>query len=165
MKDLTTKETCMERKPLSEETKRKISLANKGRKLSAAARKRMSKAKKKLFKEGKLKIPWAGTKGVVTWNKIGPESPCWKGGRYKDKNGYVVLRKRGHPNADKFGSIMEPRFVMAEHLGRPLLPWENVHHVNAIKDDNRIENLLIVTKKVHKGHVTCPHCRKKFAIR
>jgi hypothetical protein len=39
------------------------------------------------------------------------------------------------------------RHIMQEHIGRWLRPGEHVYHLNGDPNDNRIENLAIITKK------------------
>ena len=95
----------------------------------------------------------------------GKPSPNSKGGRIRDRLGYIQIWKPEHINARIGGYIHEHRLVMSEYLQRPLETWEHIHHINGIKDDNRIENLQIMTKKVHKGEVVCPHCNNLFLIR
>lgn len=114
---------------------------------------------------------WNGkTKSCGCWNKDlhkqmqGIKSNNWKGGRIK-LNGYVLIRNPHHPNAAQDGYVAEHRAVMSECLGRPLRDDEVVHHRNCVRDDNRIENLELVTYHTHLGLVTCPFCRKDFAVK
>jgi hypothetical protein len=66
-------------------------------------------------------------------------------------NGYVKVFVAGHPSADRKGHALEHRVVMTEKLGRPLFKWENVHHINGVRDDNRPENLELWVKPQPAG--------------
>ncbi len=63
--------------------------------------------------------------------------------RRLSSHGYVILTCHGHPMANGKGEIYEHRAVMAEVLGRVLLPTEVVIHIDGNKESNTISNLLL----------------------
>ena len=56
------------------------------------------------------------------------------GSKFVSESGYVWVKVQGVHKT-------EHKHVMEQHLGRPLVDRENVHHLNGVRDDNRIENL------------------------
>jgi len=96
----------------------------------------------------KTRIPWnKGKKFICSGQfkkgrrKLREENSNWKGGK-KQNRGYIFIHLPTHPHAKK-GYVQEHRLIVEKHLGRYLKKGEVVHHINEIKDDNRIENLML----------------------
>ena len=123
------------RPSITEKTKQKISEAQKkiphrkGFHLSDEAKQKIGKANR-----GKLKNP----------SKYG-------GHRKQRTDGYIAVYCADHPFANKEGYVMEHILVMEEHIGRYITRNEVVHHKNHIRNDNRLENLQLMTFKEHAG--------------
>lgn len=74
---------------------------------------------------------------------IGERHYAWKG-RLVDKDGYILIHCKGHPNARKHTHyVFEHRLVTEEVLGRTLLPTEVVHHKDGNKQNNDPSNLQL----------------------
>ena len=64
-------------------------------------------------------------------------------GWWKTSQGYILIFKPKHPNADVNGCVFQHIYVMSEYLKRPIKKGESIHHINGQRDDNNIENLEI----------------------
>lgn len=80
----------------------------------------------------------------------GSNNNRWKGGRTRDRYGYIKICAPWHPNADH-GYVFEHRLVAEESLGRLLNPGEVCHHINGIIDDNRAKNIKVYRN--NSGHL------------
>lgn len=85
--------------------------------------------------------------------KRGPGTPGFKG--RINWVGYVLVYAPDHPAAYKTprsraGYIPEHRKVWEEANGRRLGSHEHVHHINGVKDDNRPENLVALSRAEHR---------------
>lgn len=106
--------------------------------------------------------PACKAKGMLNRNG-GHLNGRWRGGICQSDYGYVLeYVRRDHPFASMLtkGYIPQHRLVMATHLGRPLTRDEAVHHINGIKNDNRIENLQLLSHSEHARvhNIVAPPC-------
>ena len=73
--------------------------------------------------------------------------------------GYKKVYIPVHPFSDAKGYVFEHRLIMEEYLKCHLDPRELlVHHINGIRDDNRLENLEVLTRGEH----TMKHSTGRF---
>lgn len=82
----------------------------------------------------------------------------WTGEEHKSYHGYIFVYKPDHPFADRNKYVKRSRLVLEQHLGRYLKPEEIPHHINRIKDDDRIENLMLFSN--HSEHMKFHHPQK-----
>jgi len=85
-----------------------------------------------------------------TYHKKHPHihSGSWRGGKAM-QTGYISTWVPNHPCVSKNGRVSEQRLVVERAIGRYLKPNEIVHHINEVKTDNCLENLLVCTRAQH----------------
>jgi len=151
------------------ETKQKISTALKDRIFTEEWKQKISKSLKEYYSQ--KENPMHGkhhseeTRRRMSEAKKGNKAPTWKGGKIMlkrklwkngisiDRGGYILIYSPNHPYRNNNNYVREHRLVMEKYLGRYLYPWETVHHINGIKDDNRIENLKLLPGNEHNTKI------------
>ena len=97
----------------------------------------------KLSEDTKSKISLAHTGKIMpeyVKDKLRARGKGW----YKN-NGYIFIRVPEHPMAyKKKGYVKRANLVMEAKIGRYLKGEELIHHINNNREDDRIENLLLI---------------------
>lgn len=126
----------------SEERNRKIGEKRKGFRMTAEQRKRISEARESQYN------------GLNGYGHTKPQN-----------NGYILAYCPKHPNAHKDGYVLMHTVVMEQHLGRYLTKDEVAHHINHNRQDNRIENLLLMNRKEHMAmHMKERHQKRRILL-
>lgn len=87
----------------------------------------------------------------------------FKGGvghKKKRADGYIAIYFPDHRRTTKDGYVMEHDLVAEAGFGVLLKDGECVHHINGIRDDNRLSNLQVLSFREHTGlHTKMRHER------
>jgi DNA-binding transcriptional ArsR family regulator len=96
---------------------------------------------------------------AVARDQSGSKNNNWRGGRVLHarkpskpnikSSGYWYVWVPSHPNANKAGYVAEHIAVAAPSgIGKD----QCVHHINLVKQDNRRENLVVLSRQTHADH-------------
>ena len=137
----------------TKENKRKNSEAQKGKHLSEITKEKIRKSHigKKHSQETRRKL---------SESRKGNRNPNWKGGQITSFQGYVLVLMPEHPRANSSGYVKRAYLVAEKMLGRYLYPEEISHHKNEIRNDDRPENIEVMTRGEHQSFHN--EIRKKF---
>lgn len=102
-------------------------------------------------------------KPIRTFLQTFPDKNWLREAKYKHPDGYIHTRVAPNdpfnPNPGEVTIMGEHRYIISKHLGRLLYKNESVHHINGIRDDNRIENLQIRQGQHGSGQICqCNQC-------
>ena len=98
----------------------------------------------------------------------GNKSNLWKGGIIINAHGYRLVKMPEHHRANQRGYVLEHILVFEKECGIRVPDNCCVHHLNGIKDDNRIENLCLMNHSAHtvfhhKGARRSAETKKKIS--
>lgn len=90
-----------------------------------------------------------GVKPIKKQGVAGCNNPRWEGGVTIDSKGRALIYSPNHPHPTKGRYCYRYRLVVESHLGRFLRRDEVVHHINGNHQDDRLENLQVLSPKEH----------------
>jgi len=90
--------------------------------------------------------------------------PLWKGGRNKTRFGYIRIFAPDHPRANLPHSpyVFEHILVWEKAHNQSLPKGWVIHHINGIKDDNRLKNLLAMSRNGHSPSLNVKAIQKRL---
>ena len=81
----------------------------------------------------------------------GRNSYAFRGNPIKTRQGYIFISVPEHPFRPSNGKVAQHRLIMEKAIGRYLASDEIVHHLNGIRHDNRLGNLVITKCHSHSS--------------